>query len=392
MNIMESINLIESYNNLECLSYKCKCDISLEENYDIMLEMVNDLKQDLFNSIEIYNNKKSINEYNEMKRIINESFVNINKARRSNDINLIESSIDDMFIGFLSKRKEINYTGDDRSDELTLSESQDIADSKIIQIRDEYISIIESTEFKHYNLMEATKTNNVTYLNSVKKAFESKHSQLVERDKEVIKSAKQRLKNLDGVELEVPVDNDVSFDKLISRYSSFDRHFKKGDEKTSSKKFEDSKGNLKTGIENFLRSGSAKKEVSTKKVSGDDAKNAISRMIEYCEDFLAGKESVTDKIELVVNDLESNTNGVEEGFVLESSSNYFYSLLEAKDDVKEEEDKTETKEDDNNQNDETPEDLNKSTHNRRTGITSLMTIAEKRYFDYINTINSLFKN
>ena len=392
MNIMESINLIESYNNLECLSYKCKCDISLEENYDIMLEMVNDLKQDLFSSIEIYNNKKSINEYNEMKRIINESFVNINKARRSNDINLIESSIDDMFIGFLSKRKEINYTGDDRSDELTISESQDIADSRIIQIRDEYISIIESTEFKQHNLMEVTKTNNITYLNSVKKAFESKHSQLVERDKEVIRSAKQRLKNLDGVELEVPVDNDVSFDKLISRYSSFDRHFKKGDEKTSSKKFEDSKGNLKTGIENFLRSGSAKKEVPTKKVSGDEAKSVISRMIEYCEDFLAGKESVTDKIELVVNDLESNTNGVEEGFVLESSSNYFYSLLEAKDDVKEEEDKTETKEDDNNQNDETPEDLNKSTHNRRTGITSLMTIAEKRYFDYINTINSLFKN
>ena len=233
--------------------------------------------------------------------------------------------------------------------------------------------------------------------------FGSKHDKLVSRDKKFLDGLKASKKISADMELEVPDDNNVTFDKLMSRYDNFIKSITRDNDNVS--KFSDKNGDLKNGLDNYFRTGSAKKESGTKKMSGDAAITAVSNMIEYCKAYLDNKSIIIGKMDDMVSD---NSDVKTESYIIfeadEQNNNNGESLS---DNIKDNKDTNnsnkEEKQNDNNDNteetkndnkdennDNTEETKNDSNKNKQIGINTLLTIIEQRYFDYIKVLRSLF--
>lgn len=417
--VIECSELIETFGAMEIMVLNTKYNIINESSMNrVSYEMLNDLKDDLYNLMEGV--KAYTREYMDTNRIINESFTMINKHKRMNsDVIVFESLLDDMLIGFINKRKSIKFDGD------TVYES---FICNLDTIYDNYItetaSIESGSDIRMTGLMEGIGA----ILNNIKSAFSSKHDKIVTRDQKWLKDNKKKLIGLDytDVELEVPSDYKVSFASLINHHDIFDKNFKSADAGDKIKRFEDKSGNLKNGLDNYFRTGSSRREIGLRKVSGDEAKNVVKSMIDYCSDFLSGKKFIEDKLDAINNEVDDSKDEVvkehslsaylkgdgEELVSDKKGINVFdNSIMEASDDAGKDDPKNDdddlgleddpiddidtednkdekTKEDVKDETDDA-KDANSVARDRQTGITVLMTIAEERYFDYIEILKSL---
>lgn len=261
--------------------------------------------------------------------------------------------------------------------------------------------------------------------------------------------------NFEEVELEVPSDYKVTFEQLLNRHNIFDKIFVNSDNNDNLgeklRRFEDKHNDLKNGLDNYFRTGTSRREIGMRKLKGDEAKLAVENMVVYCESFLSGKQFLEDKMNSIIvsisdasvkessspieqlkviledknalkeinalsKDLASTTKGKEtqEDKVSEKEEPESVDVTqdeskkenrndkEEKVDVtkdnteKTEEEPEETVEDNNDseepQQDETNEQTSeRGVEDRQIGIAVLLTIAEERYFDYMNILKSLIE-
>lgn len=404
-------NIIESYSNIECMICETIENILLESEDFIIKEMVNDLEKDIDNTINKFKNNSKV--YSEMNRSI-EQMVYIKKGIRNKDYDLIIESLNNSLCDVITMRNK--YTSDYRLDDIFVENAKLIANSKLTnKINHLKYSINESYSYIQENILLEADNNANNNLDKIKGMFGSKHDKLVSRDKKFLDSLKDSKKISADMELEVPDDNNVTFDKLMSRYDNFIKSITRDNDNVS--KFSDKNGDLKNGLDNYFRTGSAKKESGTKKMSGDAAITAVSNMIEYCKAYLDNKSTIISKMDDMVSD---NSDVKTESYIIfeadeQNNNNNGESLSDnikdnkdtnnQNNDNKEEkqndnknnnDDNTEEKQNDNkdnndqNNNNDTEETKNDSNKNKQIGINTLLTIIEQRYFDYIKVLRSLF--
>jgi hypothetical protein len=301
--------LIEMINN-----YK---ELIKDEEYDFIIEeMLSDLKNDLLN----------ISDDKEINLNILETFHNL---QYSNDI--------------------IN--------ELTLLEYKIIDDETII------------TEGLLAGVSKA--------ISKMKLGFGNKHEKIIKRDKKWLdKNKKQILQlNYDEIELEVLSDYKVTFEQLLNRHNIFDKIFVNSENHKNLdsllNRFADKKDNLKNGLDNYFRTGTSRKEIGLRKVSGDEAKAVVENMIAYCESFLSGRKFIEEKLNKIVVEL----NDVKESYIIREADE-----LDFEDDNFEDEEQSQEPEQTENK---------RSLSDRQVGAAVLLTVAEARYFDYIAILKGL---
>ena len=133
-------------------------------------------------------------------------------------------------------------------------------------------------------------------ISGMKAGFSAKHDKIVARDKKWLSKNKKAILALDfsEIELEVLSDYKVTFEQLINRHNIFDKIFvnseNNSDLPNKLRRFEDKNEDLKNGLDNYFRTGTSRREIGLRKLSGDDAKLAVENMIAYCESFINGKK------------------------------------------------------------------------------------------------------
>lgn len=390
---------MESYIDIENKLFRARTELLYEGN-NICFEVFKDLKHDMFTY------DKTL-----MMRI-NESFTMVNNYRRNNvtDINKYVDLIDNMLIESVKQRKNLQFDNDEYRD--YIKESQIISDNlynicksehEAMLSNDNYILSESSVVYMNETLVEGF----VDFISKIKNSFGDKHGKIVERDGEWLKDNKDRLTkmNFKDIEIEVPSDYKSTFTNLINRHEIYDKNFKDVSGSYEEfyekiKRFEDKNGNLKNGLDNYIRNGNSRREVSLKKISGEEIKSVVDAMIAYCEEFLSGKGFIESKLTNIMAEYDGEET-VKESLLYNipytNLNNYSVSYLqEAEENV-----------DDNNQEDNTDDDLEKVKktpvehketktndklkifRDRQTGITVLMTISEERYFDHIDLLKGL---
>jgi hypothetical protein len=275
---------------------------------------------------------------------------------------------------------------------------------------------------------------------NIKKAFASKHDKIIERDKKWLNSNKKKLLGMDfeGVELEVLSDYKVTFEQLLNRHNIFDKLFVNSKDSDnlgeSLRRFEDKNENLKNGLDNYFRTGTSRREIGLRKLSGEEAKVAVENMVAYCESFLSGRKFIEEKMNNII--ISISDESVKESLspidklriLLEEdasvkdimSTSKEISTLNKKsksiesekvDDENKPKEKNNTNEEDlelegeptdeedleleDEPTDEGDEKEQPSTergiNDRQIGVAVLLTVAEERYFDYINLLKGLIE-
>lgn len=404
------INIIEAYSNIECIICEGIEDILLESEDFIIKEMVNDIVLNINNTIG--NFKSNLKIYSEMNRSV-EQLIYLKKGVRNSDYDLIIESLNNTLCDVITSRN--NHKSDYRLDDIFVENAKLIANSKLTnKINHLKYSINESYSYIQENILLEADNNANNNLERIKGMFGSKHDKLVSRDKKFLEGLKDSKKISADMELDVPDDNNVTFDKLISRYDNFIKAISRDNDNVN--KYSDKNGDLKNGLDNYFRTGSAKKESGTKKMSGDAAITAVSNMIEYCKAYLENKNTIMGKMDDMVSD---NSDAKTESYIIfeaddtNNDNNNGDSLSDSiKDDnsnqndkdtnnqnnnSNENTDKEEKKDDDkkednkDNNNDDAEETKNDANKNKQIGINTLLTIIEQRYFDYIKVLRTLFK-
>lgn len=404
------INIIEAYSNIECIICEGIEDILLESEDFIIKEMVNDIVLNINNTIGDF--KSNLKIYSEMNRSV-EQLIYLKKGVRNSDYDLIIESLNNTLCDVITSRN--NHKSDYRLDDIFVENAKLIANSKLTnKINHLKYSINESYSYIQENILLEADNNANNNLERIKGMFGSKHDKLVSRDKKFLEGLKDSKKISADMELDVPDDNNVTFDKLISRYDNFIKAISRDNDNVN--KYSDKNGDLKNGLDNYFRTGSAKKESGTKKMSGDAAITAVSNMIEYCKAYLENKNTIMGKMDDMVSD---NSDAKTESYIIfeaddtNNDNNNGDSLSDSiKDDnsnqndkdtnnqnnnSNENTDKEEKKDDDkkednkDNNNDDAEETKNDANKNKQIGINTLLTIIEQRYFDYIKVLRTLFK-
>ena len=301
--------LIEMINN-----YK---DLIKDEEYDFIIEeMLSDLKNDL---------------------------LNISDDKETN-LNILETF------------HNLQYS-DDIINELTLLEYKIIDDETII------------TEGLLAGVSKA--------ISKMKLGFGNKHEKIIKRDKKWLDKNKKHILqlNYDEIELEVLSDYKVTFEQLLNRHNIFDKIFVNSENHKNLdsllNRFADKKDNLKNGLDNYFRTGTSRKEIGLRKVSGDEAKAVVENMIAYCESFLSGRKFIEEKLNKIVVEL----NDVKESYIIREADELDFEDGEFEDDEQ-------PQEPEQNEN-------KRSLSDRQVGAAVLLTVAEARYFDYINILKGL---
>lgn len=359
-------NIIVDYKNM----------ISLESNENIISEMMIDLKYDLLKSVDSLKNNLNKLDHDCIYNLNYSIYSNI-KNNNNNKDELLES-LDVLFNNIKNIIVNIDTINIDK-------------------IYENYIN--DSKELNEYIILEGLGKT----LSNIKNSFSNKHNKLVERDKKWIKSNKKTIlsSNFDEIELEILSDNKVTFEGLLNRHNIFDKIFvnseNAGDLSSKLARFEDKHGNLKNGLDNYFRTGTSRREIGLRKVSGPEAKVAVENMIAYCESFLAGKSYLEEKINNVIIAV-NDSDEVEESFKFKYDNPYrTYTLQEALDenndlDLSIDDDiESDDNKDNNKEIEDEPEDKKptRGIRDRQIGVTVLMTVAEERYFDYINILKGL---
>lgn len=359
-------NIIRDFNYMECQTYKTLHEAFSIDNNELLFETLYDLQNNINLIANKYINDKHI--YSDIKRSTDD-LTFIKKGIRNNDKSLIIESLNNLFNKLTTTRN--SYNVQDENYKLCIENVKLEANEKLSEIT----NLLTFPD--NIDIVTEANENNVNYLDKVKGIFEDKHKKIVARDNKFVKSLSSK-KVATDVEIEVPDDNKVSFDMLIQRYDTFNRIFNTdNDEAIESKikKYQDKNGDLKNGLDNYFRTGSAKRESGSRKMTGTQALDAVKNMCKYCDDYLKKGRKISD----LISGLSQSAKNVKTESCL-PELDFVYPIYEA-----EENNKTEEKNDDNK---EKPLDIQ---HNKQIGITSLMTIAEQRYFDYINALRALFK-
>ena len=411
--IMENLyfNLNEIYNTIY--------NTLLEENDNICNEMYNDLKESLlssFKELEHSLNYQQKEYVYENIRHVHESFYNIKKNNNVEELFKLYEFIDSN-----SKKiyLELNYTEDINS----IYESYISTVQKLMNVNknlyiEEYKSLTEQSNIdfselynnKMEGIMEGLIGKISEFLGKIKNGFGNKHDKILNRDKKWLSSNKKNLLNLDysNTELEVVSDYGTTFEGLMQRHNTFDKNFINSNNKEKLpdllRRFEDKKGDIKNGLDNYFRTGNSKREIGLRKLSGDDAKSAVESMVDYCENFLAGRKFLDEKIDNIMKTL-SNL-GIKETTDYSMIFGFDYNpykliTLEANDfDIKfDEDDDEDFDEEENNSENENLDDEktnmdeakenSRGIRDRQVGIAVLLTVAEERYFDYIKILKGL---
>lgn len=356
-------NIIVDYKNM----------ITLESNENIISEMMIDLKYDLLKSVDSLKNN--------LNKLDHDCIYNLNYSIYSNIKNNNKDELLESLDVLFNDIKNIIVNID------TIN---------IDKIYENYIN--DSKELNEYIILEGLGKT----LSNIKNSFSNKHNKLVERDKKWIKSNKKTIlsSNFDEIELEVLSDNKVTFEGLLNRHNIFDKIFVNsenvGDLSSKLARFEDKHGNLKNGLDNYFRTGTSRREIGLRKVSGPEAKVAVENMIAYCESFLAGKSYLEEKINNVIIAV-NDSDEVEESFKFKYDNPYrSYTLQEALDenddlDLSIDDIENNDTKDNNEEVEDKPENKKptRGIRDRQIGVTVLMTVAEDRYFDYINILKGL---
>lgn len=399
-------NLFKVNSNINKNMYK----IELESN-DILNKLtLNELKKDLLESFNLLGNNitNNLNIYYTQKanRLILECFRNINEYNSKEKLSLLAESIFN-----LTDTLEYNYTGDGEIDLINARYIRSMGnlirfDTKLYEIEynchagyypESYNDIIKSNL---QTLMEETATEVTKGLTDLKVRFGNKHNEIYKRDSVWMKEYKKDLLNLDFDQIEMEVVNDTkySLDDLINRFNSFIKATKSG----GINKYKDKNDNLKNGLDNYFRTGSVQREPGLKKVSGDGAKLVVEEMIAYCESFLNGKATFEGVIDEVISSSTSTELKENYSHIYRNDFNpfEFYSLKEAAEDEeqpKEEKSKGEkeapaeeepAEEKETNKVEDVKEEV-EDQNELNVGIAVFLTVAESRYFDYMNVLKGL---
>lgn len=391
--------VMESYIDIENKLFKARTELLYEGN-DICFEIFNDLKHDINTPDKTLMMK------------INESFTMANNYRRNKitDIDSYVDLIDNMLMESVKQRKDLQFVNNDHED--YVKESQIISDNLFNICKSEHEAILSND---NYNLSESSAIyinellveGFADFINKIKSSFGDKHEKIVERDGEWLKDNKGKLTkmNFKDIEIEVPSDYKSTFTNLINRHEIYDKNFKDTSGSYDEfyekiKRFEDKDGNLKNGLDNYIRNGNSRREVSLKKISGEEVKSVVESMIAYCEEFLSGKGFIESKLTNIMAEYdgeESVKESVLYNIPYDNLKAYSLSYLQEA-----EENIDDTVEDKNNSDDlekvkNTPVEQKETKANdrlkifrdRQTGITVLMTISEERYFDHIALLKGL---
>lgn len=398
------INIIEAYSNIECMICEATENILIESENIIIKEMITDLENDINKNISLFEKNSKV--YSEMNRSI-EKLIYLKKGIRTNNFDLIIESLNNTLCDVINTRNK--YKSDSRLENIFIDNAKLIANSRLTNsINHLKYNINESYSYTEENILLEADSNANNNLEKIKGLFGSKHDKIVARDKKFIDSLKDNKKISADMELEVPDDNNVDFEKLVSRYDNFIKNISRNPDNVN--KFSDKNKDLKNGLDNYFRTGSSRKESGTKKMSGDNAITAVSNMIEYCKAYINNKNTIISKIDDITSD---NSDVKKESFIIfeaNEQENKDEDKNEglsdnAKDDTKKEDNKQnnedQNKNDNNKQNNENDNDKqnneddnenkNDNNKNKQIGLNTFLTIIEQRYFDYIGILRSLFK-
>ena len=385
---------MSSYINTENALFKAKAELVCEGE-SICFELFNDLKADMHTPDKVLMAK------------INEMFTMVNNYRRCKNNNIEDyiELIESMLVETVKCRKSLSFDNDDFTE--YIKESQIVADVLFTTCKNEVDSL---TLNENYNMVKSS-LNNLQesllegfndFISKLKESFGGKHDKIVERDGKWLKENKDNLlkANYKDIEIEVPSDIKSTFTNLINRHEIFDKNFKNvegsyEDFYQNIKRFEDKNDNLKNGLDNYIRNGNCRREVSIKKLSGDEVKNAVADMVAYCEEFLSGKGFIENKLTSIMNDYSDIDGSLKESLLYNIPYNDLNRfsieyLQEANDEESNSGDDLEKIKNKPVENEENKSnDRLKIFRDRRIGITVLMTVAEDRYFDYIELLKGL---
>ena len=371
--------------------------------------------------------------------IILETLINANELLLEKEAEDLKESLSSLFINVKPKlclnNYSILYDLNRNVSELykNKSELQYKLNNYIIEYTgDEYFNdyVLESIEI----LKNCNSLDDIIYLreninesvlkatNAIKSGFGSKHDKIVARDKKWLSTNKKKILslNFDEVELEVVSDYKTTFEGLINRHNIFDKNFTNSanidDIGSKISRFEDKNGNLKNGLDNYFRTGTSRREIGLRKVSGDSAREAVENMVAYCEAFLAGKSFLEEKLNniiVAINDdnmksskatkkepsiksdetddkeepVDDGTKNNEKPLTFDANGKIkesfnLLALLEANEEEQKEIDKEKPEE-------ESIESEPRGLKDRQVGIAVLLSVAEERYFDYIGILKGL---
>ena len=257
-------------------------------------------------------------------------------------------------------------------------------------------------------------------IGNIKASFLDKHNKIIERDKKWLNKNKKKILGLDytDIQLEVLSDYKVTFEQLLNRHNIFDKIFVNSENNEGIgdklRRFEDKHENLKNGLDNYFRTGTSRREIGVRKVSGDEAKVAIENMVAYCESFLSGRQFLEEKMNSIivaVNDasVKESLSPIETLKVLleKDLSNAIDEVEKATDELDDEtttKEKPAKEEDPKKEKEVKEEDPKKDEasyegdptkergiEDRQIGVAVLLSVAEERYFDYINILKGLIE-
>ena len=261
-------------------------------------------------------------------------------------------------------------------------------------LKESIANIIPEEENEYYNIINEGLVASVSnMLSKIKAGFGNKHDKILKRDKKWLAENKKAIldKDYNEIQLEILSDNKITFENLLNRHNIFDKIFvnteNHPDLTAKLARFEDKNGDLKNGLDNYFKTGTSRREIGLRKVAGKEARRAVENMIEFCESFLEGRKYLEEKLDKIL--VQVNDTKVKESY------DTIYTLQEVlndDDDIDDYvEDDTEGFEEDKDvKSEKEPQDNKKRTiRDRQIGIAVLLSVAEERYFDYINILRGL---
>lgn len=257
------------------------------------------------------------------------------------------------------------------------------------------------------------------FLAKIKNMFKMKLNKLRERDLKWLQENKKAILNVktDNIEVNVYDDYNKTYDDMISRcdrYINMLTGIKTSDPSVSSKleqkekQYSDKDGNLKQGLINFYRTGDPKKVSKVISLRGSQIKNSLNDMYDYCIAFLNCNSKVMKELsdlEKKVNDFEKEMErrNITENFCL-VENDYIYNtdlalcenfhlLLENENNAKEPkvgvQQRDTAREEMSKISDNGVSGANKILRDQQLGLTSFLTVSEKKYFELIKILRAL---
>ena len=258
-------------------------------------------------------------------------------------------------------------------------------------LKENIANIVPEEENDYYNVLTEGLVASVSkMLSKIKAGFGNKHEKILNRDKKWLQENKKAIldKDYNEIQLEILSDNKITFENLLNRHNIFDKIFvnteNHNDLSSKLARFEDKNGDLKNGLDNYFKTGTSRREIGLRKVNGKEARRAVENMIEFCESFLDGKKYLEDKLDKIL--VQINDTKVKESFDV---IHVLQEVLNDNDDIDDYIDDDTEDFNEDNKSEKEPVENKRTIRDRQIGIAVLLSVAEERYFDYINILRGL---